>query len=255
MPSKTLRQLLGSGDVVYCAFCLLPQPMGAEMIAAQDWDCVLIDCQHGLIDYADMLAMLVAVQGQGKPAIVRPPLNDEGFIGKALDAGADGIMCPMINSADDARWLADAANYPPVGSRSWGPVRAQARFGLDSRAFHSAGNDLTEIWAMVETRESLDTIDHLFTTPGIDGVFIGPNDLSNSLTGGAHVDPGHPLVKEALTLVLEKSAQHNSFAGIYANTVELARCFVEQGFRFIAMGSDAGFLKAGSAEMLRAVKG
>jgi len=228
--------------------------MGAEMIAAQDWDCVLIDCQHGLIGYADMVAMVMAVQGQGKPALVRPPLNDEGFIGKALDAGADAIMCPMINSADDALWLAKAGNYPPVGARSWGPVRAQARFGLDKQAYHAAGNDLTEIWAMVETAHGLDDIDSLFATPGIDGVFIGPNDLSNSLTGGAHVDPGHPLVRDALARVLEKAQSHNSFAGIYANNVELARDFAAQGFRFIAMGSDAGFLKAGSAEMLNAAK-
>ncbi len=254
MPSTPLRDLISSNEVVYCAFCLLPQPMGVEMLARQDWDCVFIDGQHGFIDYADMLAMVVAVQGAGKPVLVRPPLSDEGFIGKALDAGADGIVCPMINTAADARWFAEATNYPPTGSRSWGPLRAIDRFGGDKAAFHANGNDLTEALAMIETEEALDNIDAILSTDGIDGVFIGPNDLSNSLTGGEAVNPGHPKVTESLKVVRDKVEKHNSFAAIYANTPELAHSYIELGFRFIAAGSDVNFLKSGSADMLQALK-
>ena len=254
MPSTPLRDLIRSDRVIYCAFCLLPQPMGAEMLARQGWDCVFIDGQHGFIDYADMLAMVVAVQGAGKPVLVRPPLNDEGFIGKALDAGADGIVCPMINSPDDARWFAQATNYPPIGERSWGPLRAVQRFGGDKAEFHAHGNDFTEAWAMIETRDALDNIDAILSTEGIDGVFIGPNDLSNSLTDGEDIDPGHPQVTQALQTVLEKIKEHNSFAAIYANTPEIAHAYIKLGFRFIAAGSDAGFLQSGSAGMLAALK-
>lgn len=254
MPATPLRDLITSDEVVFCAFCLLPQPMAVEMLARQDWDCVFIDGQHGFIDYADMLAMVVAVQGAGKPVLVRPPMDDGGFIGKALDAGADGIVCPMINTPEDARWFAEATNYPPVGSRSWGPLRAVDRFGGDKRVFHANGNALTEALAMIETQEALDNIDAILSTEGIDGVFIGPNDLSNSLTGGEAVDPGHPKVTEALKVVREKVKEHNSFAAIYANTPELAQAYIELGFKFIAAGSDVNFLKSGSAEMLQALK-
>lgn len=253
MPSTPLRDLIRGDKAVFCAFCLLPQPMGVEMLARQGWDCVFIDGQHGFIDYADMLAMVVAVQGAGKPVLVRPPLDDGGFIGKALDAGADGIVAPMINTPEDARWFAEAVNYPPVGSRSWGPIRAVDRFGGDREAFHASGNDLTEAWAMIETREALDNIDAILTTEGIDGVFIGPNDLSNSLTGGEAVDPGDPKVADALRLVREKVEEHDSFAAIYANTAELAHAYIELGFRFIAAGSDVNFLTSASAEMLAAL--
>lgn len=255
MTPTPLQSLLVREETVFCAFCLLPDPSAVEMLARQDWDCVFIDCQHGLIDYADMLAMTVAVQGAGKPVLVRPPLNDEGFIGKVLDAGADAVICPMINSPDDARWLARAANYPPLGERSWGPLRAVERFGGDRAAFHEHGNVLSEAWAMIETREALDNLDAILTTPGIDGIFIGPNDLCNSLTGGSELDPGHPQVLDALKLVLEKTREHKSFAAVYANTPELARTHMELGFRFIAVGSDVAFLKSGSAATLAALKG
>ncbi len=254
MLSTLLSDLINSGEVVFCAFCLMPQPMAVEMLARQDWDCVFIDGQHGFIDYADMLAMVVAVQGAGKPVLVRPPLDDGGFIGKALDAGADGIVCPMINTPEDARWFAEAANYPPVGSRSWGPLRAVDRFGGDKVAFHANGNALTKAWAMIETQEALDNLDAILSTEGIDGVFIGPNDLSNSLSGGEEVNPGHPKVTEALKMVREKVKEHNSFAAIYANTPELTHSYIELGFKFIAAGSDVNFLKSGSADMLQTLK-
>lgn len=255
MTVPTLRDLLSSDGVVYCAWCVLPQPMGAEMLARQGWDCVLIDGQHGFIDYADMLAMVVAVQGAGKPALVRPPLSDEGFIGKALDAGADGIVCPMINSGRDAGWLARAGNYPPVGARSWGPLRAVDRFGIGKDGFHEQGNALTEIWAMVETQDALDNLEDILAPDGINGVFVGPNDLSNSLTSGGELDPGHPRILQALETVLAAAGNHGKFAGVYANTVEFARIYADLGFRFIAVGSDASFLKKASLETLKAVRG
>jgi len=250
----TLRARLEAGDTLYTAWCLLPEPLTAEMLARQDWDCVTLDCQHGFIDYADMLAMVMAIQGAGKPALVRAPLGDEGFIGKALDAGADCIIAPMINTPEDARWFAEASNYPPIGQRSWGPMRAMDVAGLDKDAYLAKGNDLTLAWAMLETEEALSNIDTLFTTPGIDGVFVGPNDLCNSLTGGEYVDPGHEKVVQALELVLEKTREHKGFAAIYASTPEVARAYADQGFQFIALGSDAGFLRNAAASALAAAK-
>ena len=254
MTVPTLREVLNRDGTIYCGWCVMPHPLSAEAMARQDWDCILIDGQHGLIDFPDVLAMLVAIQGAGKPALVRPPLSDKGFIGKALDAGADAVVCPMINTPEDARWLADATNYPPVGERSWGPRRAIDRFGLDSGGFHARGDDLTEAWAMIETREALDNLDAILETEGIDGVFVGPNDLCNSLTCGDTVDPGHPEVLAALSRVLKKARDHGKFAGVYANSIELARAFEDLGFRFIATGSDANFLRSASAAALSRLK-
>jgi 4-hydroxy-2-oxoheptanedioate aldolase len=248
------RARLDAGETLYAVWCMLAEPNLAEMLARQDWDVLVIDCQHGFIDHLDMARMMTAVHGTGTPALVRTVPGDEGLIGKALDLGAQGVIAPMINNAEDARWFASAANFPPVGERSWGPPRAMAIAGLDKASYLARANALSVSWAMVETAAALDNIDAICATDGIDGLFVGPNDLCVSLTGGAHVDPTHDAVKRALDTVLEAAARHNVYPGIFANTPELACEFAESGFRFISGGNDLGMAMASSTALLGQIR-
>ncbi len=250
----SFRTRLLAGETLYTAWCLLADPNAAEIVARQGWDAVTIDCQHGFVDHLDMLRIIAAVQGAGTNVLVRTAPRDENLIGKALDAGVDGIIAPMINSPADSRWLSDLAKFPPVGERSWGPARALALSGLDKQSYLAQANTLSLAWAMVETAESLANLDAICSTDGIDGIFVGPNDLSVSLSRGATVDPSLPEVGNALDAVLERAEKHGVIPGIFANTPELARVFAARGFPFIAGGSDVGMLTGGSAQLLGAIK-
>jgi 4-hydroxy-2-oxoheptanedioate aldolase len=255
MSATNFRARLQAGETLYTAWCLLSEPNCAELLARQDWDAIVIDCQHGFVDHLDMLRMVTAIHGTGTSALVRTTPHDEGIIGKALDAGVQGVIAPMINNADDARWFALQANYPPVGERSWGPMRAMAVSGLDKQEFLSSANDRSIAWAMVETADAVDNLDDICATDGVDGLFVGPNDLSISLSNGSHVDPTRDEVKRALDVVLGAAQKHRVYPGIFANTPELAREFAALGFVFISGGSDTGMLAAGSASLLAQIKG
>ncbi len=255
MSATDFRQRLQAGETLYTAWCLLAEPNAAEMLGRQEWDAIVLDCQHGYIDHLDVLRMVTAVHGTDTSVLVRSIPNDEGIIGKALDAGVQGIIAPMINTVEDARWFAQASNYPPVGQRSWGPGRAMAMAGLGKQDFLHGANDLSVAWAMVETADALDNIDAICGVEGINGLFVGPNDLCVSLTNGEHVDPTRDEVKRALDVVLEAAARHGVFPGIFANTPELGREFASRGFVFISGGSDTGMLTSGSASLLSQLKG
>ena len=233
----------------------IPSPIVADALAGDGWKTIVIDMQHGLVGYSDMVACVAAIKRAGAAAVVRVPVSDEGLIGRAMDAGAEGIICPMINSGQEASWLTRCAKYPPMGQRSWAPMQALNLFAMAKDNYLAGANDFVVNAAMVETRTALKNIDAICSTPGIDMVFVGPNDLSVSLSEGRRVDPTDPEVEKALRLVLRKCEAHGVFSGAFANTVEIAKVYREMGFRFIAVGSDLKYLSAGSKAALTGAGG
>jgi 4-hydroxy-2-oxoheptanedioate aldolase len=165
------------------------------------FDTAIIDMQHGLHTTQSAILAIGAAAVAGKAVFVRPPVGDFPAASRMLDAGAVGIVAPMINTIEDARKLAAYTKYPPLGERSWGPYRATGLTGLDGVAYLKAANDITLTIAMIETREALGILDDILAVPGIDGVFVGPSDLSIALTRGETVDQFHPEVDAALTYV------------------------------------------------------
>lgn len=244
------RTRLEAGETILAGWVSTASARVAEAMVASDWEAIVVDMQHGIIGYHPMVEMVQAVTRANLPAVVRVPLDDEGEIGRALDAGAAGIICPMVNSGRDAGWLAQAAKYPPVGVRSWSPVPAMAVMGLDKDTYLHGANAETLTWAMIETGPAVNALDAVLSIEGIDGVFVGPNDLCVSLTGGKKVDPAEPAVLEAVEKIAQKTQAHRRFAGIYANTPELARRYAEMGYRFIAVGNDRLCLVQGSRMLL-----
>lgn len=249
-----LAERLGKGTPLVSAWCGMPHAPIAGLLAREAFDAVALDMQHGTIELADAVAAIPLVAAAGKPTIVRVPVGAFATASRLLDAGAAGIIAPMINSAADARALVAHTKFPPVGERSWGPVGAMALTGLDADRYFPRANALHVVLAMVETRAALDAIDEILAVEGLDGIFIGPADLSIALANGAGVDPGADAVLAALDHALARARAAGKLVGVYAHAPDRAKLFRDRGFDLVATLSDSGFLRAGAQALLAALK-
>jgi 4-hydroxy-2-oxoheptanedioate aldolase len=252
----SLARRLAAGEIVYTGWCGLPSPLVAETIAREGFPAVTLDSQHGLWDLAGLLTGIAAVRQGAAAPIVRVPVGDFGTVSRVLDFGAEGVIAPMINTAADARAFAAAAKFPPIGERSWGPHRAMTLAGMaDMKAYLREGNDYVVTLAMIETPTALDNLDAILATPGIDAVFVGPSDLSITLTHGAELDPHSAPVEKALDRMVAACRKAGKIAGLYCANAERAVACAKRGIRFMAVGSDLAFLRAGTSAQVAALKG
>lgn len=250
----SLARRIRAGETVYSAWSGLAAPIVAELIAREGFAAVTLDQQHGLYDMATTAAAIAAVHQAGAAPIVRIPLGDFAAASRILDFGAEAVIAPMINTATDARMLVAATKYPPLGERSWGPHRASTLTGIaDPTQYLLAANDVTLAIAMVETRAAMANLDAILDTPGLDGVFVGPSDLSLALTDGSELDPHSTIVEEGLDRVAAAAARAKKLAGLYCANAERAKACAPRGFRFLAVSSDTAFLRAGAMAALKAL--
>lgn len=254
MSRQYLSARLKAGETVHAAWVGSPSLAVAVACAQASWDAVIIDMQHGAVGVESMFDLVAGVVRAGKPAMVRMPMSDEGMIGRILDAGAEGVVCPMVNTGQDASRLGRAAKYPPVGLRSWGPMRALQAHGLDGKEYLAEANGFCLAWAMVETETAIANIDSILSGRMIDGVFVGPYDLCVSLTKGEALDPTHPVVLEALDLIVRKARAHRVVPGIYASTADHARTYAAMGFKLIAIGNELAYARIGGELLLEAAR-
>ena len=161
IPNK-LKALWAEGKPTINGWCSIGNPFTAEIMAAQGFDSITIDMQHGALDYSNVLPMFQAMRASGATLMARVPWNEPGIIMKALDAGAYGIICPMVNSAEDAARFVSYLRYPPLGQRSFGPTRAALAQGAD---IYAEANDRIIGWAMVETKEAMHNLEEIAATP------------------------------------------------------------------------------------------
>jgi 4-hydroxy-2-oxoheptanedioate aldolase len=242
MAGDRFREAARERRTLFNAWLTLNNPFLIELIGEAGWDCVTIDQQHGLGGNEALLACLTAARACGLPAIVRVANNDPGIVGRALDAGAQGIMCPLINNVGEAEAFVRAVKYPPRGLRSWGPYRA--RLGHEGDYFTSA-NAFTIACPQIETKGALDQLDDILGLDGVDMVCFGPNDLSVALTG--RLDIWAREVQEAMTLVLRKAREKSVMTLIFANDVAFAKPRVAEGWDIVAVGTDAGWFSGAAA--------
>jgi 4-hydroxy-2-oxoheptanedioate aldolase len=247
---------LRAGETVYSGWCTLGSPIVAESVAREGFTAATLDAQHGLWDTASVLAGIAAVHYAGAAPIVRVPLNDFGFVSRALDFGAEAIIAPMINSAADARVFASVAKYPPLGERSWGPTRAMNLQGISAATdYLREANTGTLTLAMIETPQALANADAIAATPGIDALFVGPYDLSTSLSAGKAQDINAPEVDKAIDTICAAAIKAGKIPGIYCRDAERALAMNKRGFKFIAVGNDHGLVRDGAAAQVKALKG
>src|SRR5882672_2252909 len=256
LPAFSLARRLRAGETVHSGWCGLPYPIVAELVGREGFPAVTLDGQHGLWDTASVMSAVAAIRQAGAAAIVRIPVGEFASVSRALDFGAEGTIAPMINTEADARAYAGVAKFPPIGERSWGPHRATTLAGIpDQKVYLREANDLTVTFAMIETRTALDNVEAIARTPGIDALFLGPSDLSIALSNGANVDPMASEVDREIDRITTAATKAGKIMGAYCHTAERAVSLAKRGVRFLAIGSDMGFLRAGAAAALKALGG
>lgn len=251
----TLAERLKSGETLLTSWSGVPDALTVELLAGQGFDAVTLDMQHGGHHEDSVLRCLVPVLRAGRHSIVRIPVGRFDMASRALDFGAEAVIAPMINSADDARRFAAAMKYPPIGERSWGPTFGFPRQGKgDFAQWLHDSNGRTLAIAMVETRAAVDALDGILETPGIDAVFLGPSDLSIAWSNGGTVDPLLDDMMETVEDVARRALRAGKCCAIYVVDPASAGRFVAMGYRLLAMGSEQTLLKLGSEALLKAVR-
>ncbi|MET9478519.1 MULTISPECIES: aldolase/citrate lyase family protein [unclassified Streptomyces] len=233
---------------------LLDSPIAAERLARVGYDYLAFDAQHGLFGYQGMLNNLLATDTKGSTAVgmVRVEANDLTYIGKALDAGASAVIVPLIDNARDAADAVAAVRYPPLGRRSYGPMRAQLRIGPDPADTH----EQTAVLAMIETADGLANVEEICATPGLDGIYVGPSDLRLAIGGATSTDPSvQDDFEQALTRVRKAAEAAGIAAGIHnADGASAARRLAE-GFTFASVAADVVHLQQIATSHLEAARG
>jgi 4-hydroxy-2-oxoheptanedioate aldolase len=251
MRENRLRALWRDDKAAINGWLAIPDGFAAETMAHQGWDTLTIDLQHGVVDYPAMVTMLQAISTTPTVPIVRVPWLEPGIIMKTLDAGAYGVICPMVNTREDAQKFVAWTTYAPKGTRSFGPVRALLYGGAD---YPAHANDTIVRFAMIETAQALDNLDAILSVEGLDAVYVGPSDLSLSLGCKPTFDDVEPKAAQAIDHILERARAHGLQAGVHNGRADTARARIAMGYRFVTVSSDARLLAAGSQELLAAMR-
>jgi len=249
-----LAKALSAGGV-YSAWVGINDAQVAETLAREDFDAVTLDMQHGSLDLVGAARSILSVALAGKPSVVRVGVGDFAAASRVADAGAAAVIAPMINSPAEARAFADAMKFPPLGRRSWGPRACMPLSGFVGPAYLHEANAITLAIAMIETREALAAVDEICATPGIDGVFVGPSDLSIALAGGGTVDPHGAAVEEAVAPVAAAARGAGKFAGLFCFTGTQAKAARARGIKFTSISTDALLLRAAARGELEKARG
>lgn len=246
-----VREAWGQGRAVINSWLGIPSSFSAEVMASMGWDSLVVDMQHGMIDYQMMVTMLQGISTTNVTPLVRVPWNDPAHIQKALDAGAYGIVCPMINNRAEAEKFVGSCRYAPLGYRSSGPIRASLYGGAD---YHAKANDIVVALGMIETQEALDNLDAILSTPGLDAIYVGPSDLSISLGYAPGGDKPDDWMMAALQKVLDGCKRHKVQPGIHCGAPSYAKKMIEMGFTFVTVGGDNRFMTLGGQAALQEMR-
>ena len=251
MRENRLRSLWQQNKTAINGWLAIPNGFSAEVMAHQGWDTLTIDMQHGVIDYGQMVTMLQAISTTPTTPLVRVPWLEPGIVMKSLDAGAYGIICPMVNTREDAQRLVAYTHYAPRGNRSFGPVRASLYGGSD---YATRANDTIVAFAMIETRQALDNLDAILSVEGLDAVYVGPSDLSLSLGCRPVLDDVDPPAAQAIAHILARAKAHGVRAAVHNGMLEVAKARAAMGFDLVTLSSDARILAAGSQQLLSGLR-
>lgn len=248
MRANLVRDRLAGGLPVINGWLSIPSSYSAEGIGNAGFHCVTVDLQHGMLGFADALHMLQALSATPAMPMVRVPALDPATIMRMLDAGAYGVICPMVSTAAQAAELVSACRYPPQGSRSFGPARGLL-FGGPDYVEH-ANRAILPI-PMIETAEAVENIDAILAVDGVDMVYIGPNDTALALDG--RVAGPRPKAEAAITHVLARARAAGVSAGIFCANAAEAVGRLEQGFHLVTPGNDFAHLTRSAAAAVEAI--
>ena len=248
-------RLANKAEPFLFSWVTMPGAQLAGQLARLPLEGVCLDMQHGMIGFSDAVPMIAAISNAGRPAIARVLWNEPGLIGQVLDAGAAAVIVPMVNSRVQAEAMVRSAKYPPMGGRSWGGYTSFQTHGLTAPEYLKRANSITQVFAMIETQAALDAVEEIAAVPGLDGLFVGPSDLSIALSNGAGIDKTATYTLEAMKRVAAAAAKNKLVAGAFAGTAEIIKAYAAMGYSFMAGSVDVDLLQAGAASLMKAVKG
>ena len=251
MRENNVKKVVAQGGTVVNGWLGIPSAVSAEFMALQGWDSMCIDLQHGLVDYQASVGMMQAISTTGVTPLVRVPWNEPGDIMKALDAGAYGIICPMVNTKAQCEEFVSACRYAPTGHRSWGPVRGIVYGGAD---YFDKANSTILTMAMIETQEALDNMDAIMSVKGLDGIYVGPSDLGISLGFAPGFDPVEQKLIDAFTKIAQAAKKHGLIAGIHCGSSAYGLKMAGLGYNFITILNDIRLMAWAAKNAVQAVK-
>jgi 4-hydroxy-2-oxoheptanedioate aldolase len=251
VPTRPLRDAWRRDEAALNAWLTLAGVEAVELVAAAGFDAVTLDLQHGAATLESAGAIFAAIERAGPVPLARPRWNDPGDVMRVLDLGARGVICPMVGSRAEAEALVAACRYPPQGTRSYGPIRGA--LGAGGEQVRRA-NESTLVFAMIETADGFDHVDEIAATPGLDGMYVGPADLSLGLGLDTFANLEDPRLLEALDAIVAAARRHGLVAGIHAPSPEPAARMVERGFRFVCPAVDADAVRSGAERAVDATR-
>jgi 4-hydroxy-2-oxoheptanedioate aldolase len=251
MRPNRIKQMWRDNKCVSLGWLSVPNGFTAEVMARQGFDALCVDMQHGLTDFSDLWPMLQAISQTDTVPVVRVPWNEPAIIMRALDAGAYGIIVPLINTAEEAAAAVAACRYPPVGMRSSGPLRAALYGGAN---YQAEANGEIVVLGMIETKEGLANLDAICATPGLDAVYIGPADLSYALGMAPRGDNPDPVHLKTCDQIRDTAHKHGIKACMHCASAAFAAGAIKRGFDLIMLTSDVACLTAGARRQLDDLK-
>ncbi len=250
-PNHVLRAWR-NGEQTVGAWLSIDSAFSAEAMAHAGFDWLCIDMQHGIADYPVCVSMLQAISTTKTIPFVRVPGNEPSIIMRVLDAGAYGVVVPLVDNKQEAERAVAAMRYPPAGGRSSGPARA-AMYG--GPGYQSWANDEIACIVMIETAEGIEKLDEILSVPGVDAAYIGPSDLAYAIGLQPTGDNNEPTHVATVDRILEACKRHGVAPGIHTGSVEFTTRYLKQGFQMVTLGSELGFMRKEAVTALAAARG
>ena len=251
MRENGIRNIWARGESVVNGWLGIPNSFSAEVMSNASFDSVTVDMQHGMVDFQAGLSMLQAISTCEVTPLARVPWNDPTPIMKMLDAGAYGIICPMVNTREECQKFVGACHYAPAGYRSFGPARAVIYGGAD---YASEANDTIITFAMIETATAMENLDAIMSVEGLDAIFVGPSDLAISLGNPPSPEPVADNVIAAIQEILEAAHKHGIKAGIHCPSGKSVRDKFQKGFDFATILTDFRLMAIAAEAEIKAAR-
>ena len=252
MTTDGIRGRWSAGEIAWAGWLVSDSPAAAGALANAGFDAVVTDLQHGSATLNELRGIVAAIEGTPAVPFARTAWNDPAELMRVLDLGVRGVICPMVGSRREAEAFVRACRYPPDGTRSYGPIHAP--FGAGYEQARTA-NEQVLLFAMIETADGLANLDEIAATAGLDGLFVGPADLSLALGLSSCANLADPELVKYLDDIRDAAERHGLVPGIHAPVVEHAAEMAARGFRFVSCAVDIDLLGEGAAAALRAVRG
>ena len=251
MNTDPVRARWAAGETAFAAWLTLDSPAAATAVASAGFDAVVVDLQHGHATLDSLPHLLAAIQHTQAMPFMRAAWNHPADLMRALDLGARGVICPMVGSRAEAETFVAACRYPPRGIRSYGPLHAAFGRGHEQT---TAANDAVLLFAMIETADGFANLEEIAATTGLDGLFVGPADLSLGLGLDTFADFADPTLLKALDAVVVAATAHGLVPGIHAPSPSGAAAMADRGFRFVSSAVDEDLLRDAAEAALRATR-